>query len=465
MSRRMVAGLLTFLMLMSMTAAIVDLSVGTVSADSIGDYTYTTNNGGTEVEITGYTGSTGEVVIPSTLNNTPVTSIGVNAFYHSGITSISIPNSVTNIADFAFSICTGLKSVSIPNSVTKMGDDVFYYCSSLTSVTYPDSVTIIGNGTFYHCNSLTSVTLGNAVTSIGTTAFYGCGALTSVNIPESVTSIGAGAFFDCHSLVSISIPGAVTIGAGAFQSCTALTTVTIGNSLTSIGTYMFYNTALTDFVIPASVTSIGDNAFYDCVKLTSIVIPDKVTFIGNGSFSYCVNLTSITLGKAVNSIGNYEFSHCYALSSITFTGKVAPAYVGAEWIYYTPENITGHAYADSNFNTTAGAVFNELPMVVMAGSANGNGSGNDDTMLPIAIISVIALVLLAGFLLFIKRKKAVPPTMPSTIQQGPAAPIANPVPPVEQEAPTERPKIKPCPNCGYPNGDTTFCMKCGSKLK
>jgi len=66
MSRRLVAGLLTFLMLMSMTAAIVDLSVGTVSADSSGDYTYTTINGGTGVEITGYTGSAVAVVIPST---------------------------------------------------------------------------------------------------------------------------------------------------------------------------------------------------------------------------------------------------------------------------------------------------------------------------------------------------------------------------------------------------------------
>jgi len=228
---------------------------------------------------------------------------------------------------------------------------------------------------------------------------------------------------------------------------------------------MFYNTALTGFMIPASVTSIGDNAFYDCVKLTSITVPDKVTFIGNGSFSYCVNLTSIILGKAVNSIGNYEFSHCYSLTSITFTGKVAPAYVGAEWIYYTPENITGHAYADSNFNTTTGAAFNELPMVAMAGSADVNGSGNDDMTLPIAIIAVVAIVLLVGFFLFIKRKKAAPPNVASTIQQGPAAPIANPVQPADQEVPNQRPEIKPCPNCGYPNGGTTFCMKCGSKLR
>jgi len=349
-------------MLISATAAIVDLSVGTVSADSSGDYTYLPINGGTAVEITGYTGSAGAVTIPSSLNNSPVTSIGVNAFYHWGtITSISIPNTVTNIADSAFSICTGLQSVSIPNSVTKMGDEVFYYCSSLTSVTFPDSIASIGNYTFYHCTSLSTVTLGNAVTSIGTGAFYGCSALTSINIPNSVTIIGNGAFYDCHSLVSISIPGAVTIGDGLFQSCTALTTVTIGDNLTSIGADMFYNTALTGFVIPASVTSIGDSAFYYCVHLTSIIVPNKVTFIGNSSFSYCVNLTAITLGKAVNSIGNYAFSDCYALTSITFTGKVAPTYVGAEWIYYTSENITGHAYADSNF-PTSGNDFNELTM-------------------------------------------------------------------------------------------------------
>jgi LPXTG-motif cell wall-anchored protein len=200
-----------------------------------------------------------------------------------------------------------------------------------------------------------------------------------------------------------------------------------------------------------------------------MVVPDKVTFIGNGSFSYCVNMTSITLGKAVNSIGNYEFSHCYALTSITFTGKVAPVYVGSEWFYYTPENITGYAYSDSNFNTTAGAAFNELPMVAIAGSAGGSGSSgssNDNTMSLIGIIAVVAIVLLVLLFLFMKKKKKkVQPNFPPAVQPIAAVPVANQVPPAIPEAPVRPQGPQLCPSCGYPAGTATFCMKCGNKLR
>ena len=67
--------------------------------------------------------------------------------------------------------CTGLTSVTIPDSVTSIGDEAFYNCTRLTSVTIPDSVTSIGNYAFYCCTGLTSVTIPNSVTSIGDNAF------------------------------------------------------------------------------------------------------------------------------------------------------------------------------------------------------------------------------------------------------------------------------------------------------
>ena len=74
--------------------------------------------------------------------------------------------------------------------LTVINDSAFYGCSGLTSVTIPESVTSIGNQAFYNCSSLTSVTIPESVTSIGNSAFYKCGGLTSVTIPNSVTSIG-----------------------------------------------------------------------------------------------------------------------------------------------------------------------------------------------------------------------------------------------------------------------------------
>ena len=136
------------------------------------------------------------------------------------LTSINIPNSVTNIGDEAFSWCYSLTSIKIPNSVTNIGDEAFSWCYSLTSIKIPNSVTNIGDEVFYNCSSLTSIKIPNSVTNIGNHAFHGCTSLTSINIPNSVTKIGDGAFRSCGSLISINIPNSVTnIGNDAFSCC------------------------------------------------------------------------------------------------------------------------------------------------------------------------------------------------------------------------------------------------------
>ena len=93
---------------------------------------------------------------------------------------MTIPNSVTTIGGGAFSGCSGLTSVTIPNSVTTIGG-AFYDCSGLTSITIPYSVTTIGGGAFSGCSGLTSVTIPNSVTSIGEVAFDGCRGLTRID--------------------------------------------------------------------------------------------------------------------------------------------------------------------------------------------------------------------------------------------------------------------------------------------
>ena len=104
----------------------------------------------------------------------------------------------------AFCACSALTSVTIPNSVTEIGDYAFEYCRALTSVTIPNSVTEIGDYTFEDCSALTSVTIPNSVTKIRNLAFAGCSALTSVTIPNSVTEIGDRAFSDCINITQIS---------------------------------------------------------------------------------------------------------------------------------------------------------------------------------------------------------------------------------------------------------------------
>ena len=123
---------------------------------------------------------TGNVVIPATVtyggttyNVTELRYVNNYGSFErcSGLTSVTIPNSVTSIGSSAFSGCIGLTSVTIPNSVTSIGDYVFYNCIGLTSVTIPNSVDSIGHGAFWGCSSLTSVTIPNSVISIGDDAF------------------------------------------------------------------------------------------------------------------------------------------------------------------------------------------------------------------------------------------------------------------------------------------------------
>ena len=166
----------------------------------------------------------------------------------------------------------------------------FSGCSGLTSLTIPSSVTEIGSYAFEDCSGLTSLTIPSSVTSIGWYAFEGCSGLTSLTIPSSVTSIGRETFMGCSGLTSLTIPSSVTsIGWSAFSGCSGLTSLTIPSSVTSIGYYAFSGcSGLTSLTIPSSVTSIDDNAFSGCSGLTSIyVYPEKVPILGTGVFSGC----------------------------------------------------------------------------------------------------------------------------------------------------------------------------------
>ena len=200
----------------------------------------------------------------------------------------------------------------------KLGDYAFSGCSGLTSLTLPSSVTSIGRGAFHGCWKLTSLTIPSGVTSIGYSAFRGCSGLTSLTIPSGVTSIDYGAFWGCSGLTSLTLPSSVTsIGNYAFTGCSGLTSLTLPSGVTSIGDYAFQDCrGLTSLTIPSGVTSIGNQAFYDCSGLTSLTIPSGVTSIGNYAFYGCSGLTSLTIPSGVTSIDDYALSGCKGLTSI-----------------------------------------------------------------------------------------------------------------------------------------------------
>ncbi len=195
----------------------------------------------------------------------------------------------------------------------------------LTSVDIPDSVTEIGNSAFAYCTSLTSVTIGDSVTTIGGYAFSGCTGLASVVIPDSVTAIGNYAFDGCTGLASVVIPDSVTaIGDSAFAYCTSLTSVTIGDSVTTIECYAFSGCDNLQ-QINWDAVAVNDFDYYDDVFYNSgtangmtVTFGDRVQRIPSHAFDNCASLTSVTIGDSVTTIGDSAFAYCDSLTSVTF---------------------------------------------------------------------------------------------------------------------------------------------------
>lgn len=142
------------------------------------------------------------VIIPSSIENKPVTSIGNSSFmtYNSSyVKKVVIPDTVTKIGECAFDYCYELTDITMPNSVTEIGDDAFSTDTSLESITLPNSIKTIGNNAFGSCSCLKNVVIPESVTSIGDRAFAGDDNLTSVTIYSNNASIGEKAFGYIHN--------------------------------------------------------------------------------------------------------------------------------------------------------------------------------------------------------------------------------------------------------------------------
>ncbi len=284
-----------------------------VNKDGYLFYTYDNVN-----YLVAYVGSNTDLTLPDDYNGQNY-KLNNYAFYNcSGLTSVTIPDSVTSISDGAFEYCSGLTSITIGNRVTSIGDGAFICCSGLTSVTIGNSVTSIGDLAFSCCSGLTSVTIGNSVTSISDGAFYGCSGLTSVIWnAENCTSAGSSSypiFSDCLKLANVTIGENVKIIPDyAFKGCSGLTVYYTGDVAGWCGIEGLYN------VTPSSLALyIGDKKVEG-----DLVIPDSVTSIGDYVFRGCSGLTSVTIGNSVTSIGYSAFDGCSGLKNITYTGTIA----------------------------------------------------------------------------------------------------------------------------------------------
>lgn len=320
-----------------------------VADSAVGQLTYTTDNGA--ITITGYSGTSGEILIPASINGFPVTSIDEYAFTGMmGLTNVSIPNTVTNIGALAF-LSTGLKSIGIPGSVTKIEQATFMDCPNLAGVTIGPGVRSIEVDAFYGCTSLTNLFLPQSLTNIFSTAFVRCTNLTSFEVAplNPVFSSISGVLFDKTETVlrnypagrpgDYTFPNSVThIGDNAFAFCFNLKNVVLPAGVTNIGRYAFYGcNNVTNFTLSSSLQTIREYAFNSCSKLASIVVPPNVLSIETAAFSSTA-LTNVLIPASATNVASGAFSYCYELQAIQVATN-NPAYVSVAGILFT-SNLT-----------------------------------------------------------------------------------------------------------------------------
>jgi hypothetical protein len=213
--------------------------------------------------------------------------------------------------------CVG--ALTISNTVESIGDNAFYEISGLTSVTIPSSVTSIGSNAFAY-TGLTSVTIPSTVTFIGIDAFIGTGNLASFTVDPLNPN-----YKDIDGVLFNKL-GTELI---AYPASKAGTSYGIPNGVTSIVRRSFFGaTTLTSIAIPSSVTTIGNQTFYATGNLNRITIPSSVTSIDYNAFQSS-GIETITITSSATSIADDAFLGANALRTVRFLGDVAPTGVSS----------------------------------------------------------------------------------------------------------------------------------------
>ena len=349
----------------ALTSITIPKKVATSYKADISDYGYTGGrgafNGNANLKsVTFEEGST--VIAGNLLANCPgietivipdsVTEIGEYAFYHCiNLKDVKLSSALTTINTQAFNDCSSLLAITVPDSVTSMGSAVFANCTSLADVTLPNTRQIIMSRTFESCSSLEKIVLPETVTRIQENAFENCTALKEIVWSKALTTIDANAFLNCDALVEVSIPATVTsMGNHVFRDCDALTTVVIPDSVTSMGTNVFYDCdALTSVKLGSGITTIPVSTFEHCDVLESIVIPRRVTTIGNTAFKDCVKFTSITIPRSVTSISSNAFSYPAKMTIYGVAGTYAETFAKDNSIKFVAKEVSATAVT---LNTT-----------------------------------------------------------------------------------------------------------------
>ena len=295
--------------------------------------------------VIGYKGTQTQVSIPQTIQGYTVVGIDAAFMGNKTVTSIDLPDTLTEIGSDAFYGCEQLRQITIPDSVDFIGWAAFQG-TAITGITIPEGVEHIEPNTFSHCSELKRVDLPNSLQYIGQSAFYSSG-IERINLPKALDSIDYEAFAYCESLTEVDIPNCVTtIGNNAFRNCSGLTKVRLPDNLSYFGSAFVSCRKLTNVMIPEGVQSVEWETFLD-TGLKEVVIPKSVTSIGNKAFGY-------TYEEHYDDVEEYYWYESVPVEGFTvkgYRGSVAQQYAVENGFAFVALDDAAVLYLPQLFNT------------------------------------------------------------------------------------------------------------------
>lgn len=274
-------------------------------ASPVLDFEYEANEDG-GITITRYIGQSRDVVIPETIQNTPVTQIGLHAF----VTKNTIRQYPSN----------AVRSLQMPDTITKILYGAFYQCNELENITFSKNLTMIGGAAFQGCAQLKHITIPAKITVIEDAAFDSSG-LETVVFEEGIEVIGGYGSFACTQLKQLVLPSTVKeIGSSTFAANPNLETVVLNEGLVTI----------------------GHKAFVNNPKLKEIIIPKTVEFVTEMDFNMCSGLEKIMFEG--NAPDTFEYSdeisgvwEPYEVHFTVYYHEGAEGFTSPEWYGYPTE--------------------------------------------------------------------------------------------------------------------------------
>ena len=316
---------------------------------------------------------------------------------------LQVPQSVVNMAQYAFDGCSGITSVVLSEKMSQVSTGAFRDCVSLTDLTLSTGITIIDSAAFSGCRSLSEIEIPANVDEIGDYAFYSCADTQTVTLHNPDTIIGYNAFGYIQDSTASTDPqadtticghwgstaanyalehgflflgleggtptsgpcgnltweydnGTLTISGAGPMTCAndewpwqpfrgGISRIVIEEGVTTVGAEAFRSYVLVEsLTMPSSINTIESHAFYDCQKLTGVTLPKNLVEIGAYAFYNCVGLTEISMPDTVSIVGQHAFERCLGLKQVSLSTALTEI---SDYAFSFTTKLTGIVIPDS----------------------------------------------------------------------------------------------------------------------